>query len=114
MHRLIRIVSFVIILLGVVHVYFAFPVQMGEGTLWFIGAGMAIIFAGLLNMVALHRGGSRFTQGVAAAVNATTCGLFCFAIPILGEPQVYVGVTIFLITTIAFVVVLLRSKLSPP
>lgn len=86
-----------------VHIGFAFPLHMNIDTLWFVGAGMAIIFAGLLNLVAIDKGGSKFTKAVAIIVNAFNCVMFCFALPILNEPQVYVGITIFLITTVAFI-----------
>ena len=102
MHSLIRTISIIIILLGVVHISFAFPVYMNTDTLWFIGAGMAIIFSGLLNLIAIDRGGSKFTKWVAVVVNVFNFGMFCFALPILNEPQVYVGITIFLLSTIAF------------
>ncbi len=83
---------------------------MNTDTLWFVGAGMSIIFAGLLNLVAIDRGGSKFTKGIAILVNALNCVMFCFALPILNEPQVYVGIIIFLITTVAFIVELIRHK----
>ena len=82
---------------------------MNTDTLWFVGEGMAIIFAGLLNLVALDRGGSKFTKAIAVVVNAFNCTMFCFALPILNEPQVYVGITIFLITTLAFIFDLVRN-----
>lgn len=82
---------------------------MNTDTLWFVGAGMAIIFAGLLNLVAVDRNGSKFTKSLAVIVNALNCTMFCFALPILNEPQVYVGITIFLITTVAFILVLVRN-----
>lgn len=110
MHNLIKIVSYLIILLGIVHIGFAFPLYMNEGTLWFVGSGMAIIFAGLLNLVAIDRGGSKFTKVIAAITNAFNCIMFCFALPILNQPQVYVGIIIFLIPTIAFFVELSRRR----
>jgi uncharacterized membrane protein len=82
---------------------------MNTGTLWFVGAGMAIIFSGLLNLVAIDRGGSRFTKLIAVIVNAVNCAVFSFALPILNEPQVYVGITIFLLTTVAFIFDLVRN-----
>ncbi len=83
---------------------------MNTGTLWFVGSGMAIIFAGLLNLIAIDRGGSKFTKVVAVIVNAFNCIMFCFALPILNQPQVYVGITIFLITTIAFISSLVTAR----
>ena len=110
MHSLIKIVSYIIILLGVVHISFAFPLHMNTDTLWFVGAGMSIIFAGLLNLVAIDRGGSTFTKIVAVLTNAANCAMFCFALTILKELQVYIGITIFLIVTVAFIVELTRHK----
>lgn len=78
--------------------------------LWFVGAGMAIIFSGLLNLVAIDRGGSTFTKRIAAIINVINCVMFCFALPILNRPQVYVGISIFLITTVAFTSELTRHK----
>ena len=89
MNKLIVIVSAFIILLGVIHIGFAFPLYMNTYTFWFIGAGMAIILAGLLNFVAIDRGGSRFTKTIAIIVNAINCAGFCFSLPILNQPQVY-------------------------
>jgi hypothetical protein len=86
---------------------------MNTETLWFVGAGMAIIFSGLLNLVAIDRGGSKFTKAIAVIVNAFNCAMFCFALPILNQPQVYVGITIFLITSIAFLYSSITDKARP-
>lgn len=110
MHSLIKIGSYFIILLGITHVSFVFPLNMNTDTLWFVGAGMAIIFSGLLNLIAMDRGGSKFTKWIAVITNAVNCAMFCFALVILKEPQVYAGITIFLITTVAFIVELIKDK----
>ncbi len=86
---------------------------MNTVTLWFVGAGMAIIFAGLLNLVAIDRGGSKFKKAIAIITNAFNCAMFCFALPILNEPQVYVGIVIFLISTSAFIYSLIMDKAKP-
>ena len=83
---------------------------MNTDTLWFVGAGTAIIFAGLLNLVAIDRGGSKYTKVIAIICNALNCAMFCYALPILNEPQVYVGITIFLVTTVSFLINLLKNK----
>jgi hypothetical protein len=93
-----------------VHIGFAFPLYMTPDTLWFIGAGMAIIFSGLINLVAIDRGGSKFTKRIALIPNVINCVMFCFALPILNEPQVYVGIITFLITTVGFIVELATHK----
>jgi len=74
-----------------------------------VGAGMSIVFSGLLNFVALDRKGSKFTKSIAVIVNALNCTMFCVALPILNEPQVYAGIIIFLITTVAFIFDLVRN-----
>ena len=112
MHKLLKIVSYVIILLGLVHISFAFPLYKNTDTLWFVGAGMAIIFAGLLNLVALDRGGSKFTKTIALIINALNSLLFCFALSILNEPQVYIGISIFEMTTGAFFIEVIKHKFT--
>lgn len=99
-----------ITLLGVVHITFAFPIRLNTDTLWFIGSGVAIILAGLLNLVVIYRGGSAFTHTVALICNALMCGLFCFALLVLNEPQVYFGVIIFLLVSIAFALLFGRVR----
>ncbi len=86
---------------------------MNTDTLWFLGAGMSIIFSGLLNLVAVDRGGSKFTKAIALIVNILNCTLFIFALSILNEPQVYAGIIIFLVTTIAFIVAIIRDPAAP-
>jgi len=108
-HRLIKIASCIIIVFGIVHISFAFPLHMNTDTLWFVGAGLAIIFSGLVNLIAIDRGGSKFSKWIALVTNSINCALFCFALLILKEPQVYVGIIIFLITTVAFIIELIRQ-----
>lgn len=58
---------------------------MNTDTLWFVGAGMAIIFGGLLNLIAIDRGGSKFSKAIAVFVNSFNTAMFCFALSILNE-----------------------------
>ena len=109
-NKLIRIVSCLIILFGIIHIGFASPFYADTDTLWFVGAGMAIIFAGLLNFIAIDRGGSRFSITIAVITNAMNCAGFCFALPILNQPQVYVGIIIFIITTVGFLIGLIKHS----
>ena len=83
---------------------------MNTDTLWFVGAGMAIIFSGLLNLVAIDRGGSKFTKWIAVITNAVNCAMFCFALPIITETQVYAVINVFLITTVTFIVEITKNK----
>jgi hypothetical protein len=67
-------------------------------------------FWGLLNLVAIDRGGSKFSKVIAVIANAFNCTMFSFALPILNQPQVYVGITIFLLATALFIILLSRSE----
>ena len=111
MKFIIKIVSVAIILLGLIHTYFAFFCHyMDVDNLWFLGAGFAIIFAGLLNFVALDKGGSTFTLTVSLLVNAVLCGMFFYATSILNDPQVYIGISLFSLATISAFLNLLKFR----
>ncbi len=110
MRIVIKIVSIAIIIFGLLHIYCATCRTMDTDTLWFIGSGFAIIFPGILNLVALDRGGSRFTLVTALIVNVLVLLLFCFALFILNELQVYIGIAVFLISSIGFAVQLMNSQ----
>lgn len=111
MKFIIKIVSFAIILIGLIHTYFAFFCHyMDIDNLWFLGAGFAIIFAGLLNLVAIDRGGSKFTITIALIANALMCGMFYYAIPILHSLQVYIGISLFFITTVTFLIQIIKLR----
>ena len=62
---------------------------------------MAIVFAALLNLVAIDRGGSRLTKGTAVLTNALMLYyLFCLYLP---NHRFNAGIFIFLITKVAFI-----------
>lgn len=109
-HSLLKIISTFIILLGVLHISFAFPIDKNIETLWFIGAGFSIIFSGLLNLVSINKGGSGFTKSIALFANVVNCIMFCYALSILNQPQIYVGIGLFVIASAIFVIDLLTSK----
>lgn len=111
MRTVIKIASVVTVLLGLLHTYFAiFCHYMDVENLWFLGSGIAIILVGLLNFVALSKGGSKPALAIALIASLILCGMFVYAIPILKNAQVYIGVVVFLITTIGFAVELAKSR----
>jgi hypothetical protein len=101
MKATIQILSLIIILLGVLHISFAFPLYANTDTLWFVGAGMAIIFVGLMNIITLDTEKKRSLY-ITLICNLLNCLLFCVALAILNEPQVYLGIGIFAATSICF------------
>lgn len=97
----IRIIAVAAILLGLIHTYFAFFCHYeGEEKLWFLGGGFAVIFAGLLNLIAIERGASKFAITIALMVNGIMTAMFIYAIPLLGGTQLYAGITLFASATI--------------
>lgn len=97
MKRLQLVIAVLIILLGIVHVSFAFPiVELTEGTLWFIGSGVALVLSGLINGIASESGVSKRTKWIALLCNILMCGLFILSIPVVQGPQVYAGIGLFL------------------
>jgi hypothetical protein len=96
MKRIQYIISLLIILLGMVHITFAFPIdRLTEGTLWFIGSGVALILAGLINWIASDSVISQKTKWIAFVSNILMASLFILAIPIVEGPQVFIGVGLF-------------------
>jgi hypothetical protein len=84
------------LLLGVTHTAIGFYCrQFSEGTLWFIGSGIAVIFAGLFNMLMILAP-SKQTRFITLAVNVAVAALFVLAMQVISGVQVYVGIGLFM------------------
>lgn len=91
------VVTVLILLLGAVHTGMGFYCkELSEGTLWFIGAGIAITFAGLFNL-AMILTPVKPVRIIALVVNAAMAGLFVYAAQVLHGAQVYIGIVLFVI-----------------
>ena len=99
-----KISTGLIIALGLLHVLFTAH-DYGEFTLramWFLGTGVAIILAGFLNVVLMRDvGRDRLVQWLCHLTNLTFTVLFTFALTLLSQPQVFVGVALFAVATIS-------------
>ena len=116
LNRLHRISTFLIVALGMVHL--GFTPYYDDGwtldALWFAGSGFAIIFAGFLNLIATSEVGKhRLVWALCLTVDLISTALFTAALILLREPQVFVGIFLMLVATIA---TLLRRRrlLVPP
>ena len=92
---LYQIATGLLIALGVVHVWFTRYAYDGFSldALWFIGSGMAIIFAGLLNIVMLRGAGKdRVVWWLVFGTNLVLVLGFAVSLLVLKEPQVFVGI----------------------
>jgi hypothetical protein len=101
-----KITTGLIIALGALHT--GFTVQNYEGftldAMWFLGSGIAIILAGFLNVAAIRVGGrDQVVRYLCLTANLIFVALFAAALWLLSQPQVIVGVILFLVATIAVV-----------
>lgn len=102
-----KITTGLIIALGALHC--AFTARNYESfsldAMWFLGAGVAIILAGFLNVAALRVGASDWViKYLCAAANLFFAALFAVALWLLSQPQVFVGVVLFTVALIAVMV----------
>lgn len=95
---LYKISTYLVIALGIIHVLFTIQAY-GRWTLnamWFLGAGLALIFAGFLNLILIRDKGLDPVVRLLCLIADTTCFLlFGAALFLLTEPQVYVGLALF-------------------
>jgi hypothetical protein len=96
--------SWLIVALGCAHLAFTFHDydEFSMRAFYFFGSGLAIVFAGFLN-VALIRGGGRdhVIKLLCLVANVTCALLFAAAILMMRQPQVFVGVALFTFVAIA-------------
>ena len=101
---LYKISTLLIVALGLVHVLFTIQAY-GRWTLnamWFLGAGLAIVFAGFLNLILIRDKGNDPLVRLLCLIADWVCFLlFGAALLILTEPQVYVGLALFAFESVA-------------
>jgi hypothetical protein len=98
-----KILSGIIIALGVLHVsvtfhdYDSFSVR----ALWFASAGVAIILAGFLNVILLRDVGKDKVVWILCLItNLIFAVMFVLALLVLPQPQVFVGAGLFIAATL--------------
>jgi hypothetical protein len=105
--KLHRIVSYLIVALGVAHILYTARVynRFTLGAFWFIGSGIGIVYAGFLNLVFLKIGGrDRLVWTFCLLANLVSVALFVVGWFLIGEPQVLVGILLFACALIATLV----------
>lgn len=101
LYQIRTILGCIMILLGIIHIGFAFPISVfEEGHLWFIGSGVAIVLSGMFNVAAVVNCRQRWFAYLTLVVNLIMFTLFIVAIGPIKEPQVYVGCFLYLATAI--------------
>jgi hypothetical protein len=106
-----RVLAVLIILLGLIHISFVFPIiTLNAGVLWFIGTGCMLVFSGFLNLAAVQYCAKSLIGYLTLASNIICLGLFILSLWVMREPQVYIGITLFLVATIILVVALILME----
>lgn len=97
LRRVHQISTYLAITLGVVHLCFTpFAYQVfTHNTLWFFGAGMAIVYAGFLNLAHLAHPAANTLRVLCLIASVLTGLMFAIALSVVPEPQVFVGLTLF-------------------
>ena len=105
------ICAWLIVALGCAHLLFTFHDydEFSLDAMWFAGAGLALVFAGFLNVAHL-RGGGRDTlvRALTVLTDALCAVLFVAALSLMRQPQVFAGVALF--TLAALCAALLKGE----
>ncbi|MES2376678.1 MAG: hypothetical protein V4553_08870 [Bacteroidota bacterium] len=106
-----RVLAAIIILLGLIHISFVFPIiTLNEGVLWFIGTGCMLVFSGFLNLAVVQYCAKSLIGYLTLISNIICMGLFILSLWVIKEPQVYVGIALFFVATLILVVALILME----
>ena len=103
MNTVHKIVSALIVLLGLAHCGFTFLNYSGLSmdAFWFLGAGIAIVLAGFLNVALIRvRGRDTVIWLMTLLTNLAFLLLFGLATFMLRESQVFVGLALFFLAAL--------------
>lgn len=94
------IVSYHIILFGLIHICFVYCLDNFDTyALWFTGAGIAILFAGFINLIRT-KSDETIVFSICVLTNSIITLLFMNALFAMQKPQVYVGIVVFAVAFI--------------
>ena len=96
--------TYLIIALGVLHLLFTFHDydEFSLRALWFASAGFAIIFAGFLNLISNRLAGrDALARTLCFISNLASTALFVAALWLMRQPQVFAGVLLFAVASVA-------------
>jgi hypothetical protein len=100
MKKLYKISSYLLILLGLIHIAFTpvFEPTFSPSAVWFAGAGLSLVFLGLLNLIAIQaKKYSIFSACLIANLISIIYGLLIIiAVP---QPQAFAALVLFIAVT---------------
>ena len=113
MRTTISTLGWIAVLMGIIHILFVFPIsEFRLGHMWFIGSGIAILFAGFINLLGQTSQKTKTSFVLVLFSNVIMCFLFIVGTFVLHEPQVYIGIVLFAALSV-LTVLNKRSNTSP-
>lgn len=97
MKRLHRITAYLLIALGLVHIGFANFGNFTERSLWFVGAGLAAIFGGFLNLVLTRAAGDAMIRTLCHAANVLLVAFFVVGVVLTPQLQAFCALALVLV-----------------
>lgn len=100
MKKVHLVVSILVVILGLLHIAVTFHDfdHLSMNAVWFAGSGVAIVLAGFLNIAMLRDvGNDRVICAMCIVTNVVFLLGFAGATFMLPQPQVYVGLLLFLV-----------------
>ncbi|QTE45954.1 MULTISPECIES: hypothetical protein [Mucilaginibacter] len=106
-----RVLATIIILFGLIHISFVFPViTFNISMLWFIGSGFMLVFSGFLNLAVVQYCAKSLVGYLTLVSNIICLGLFILSLWVIREPQVYIGIALFFVATVILVAALVLME----
>jgi len=99
-----KICAWLIVTLGCAHALFTLHDydEFSLRALWFFGSGLALVFAGFLNVAHLRAAGrDPLVRALTVLTNVLCALLFVAALSLMRQPQVFVGVALFAFAALA-------------
>jgi hypothetical protein len=114
MRRVHTIAAWAIIALAAIHLSLTWQYSGGQlrsmRALNFAGSGVAILVAGLMNVMAGRVRHDRLTRGFCVATNVTMAVLFTWGFAVLPQPQVVLLWVLFAVAAVTSVFVTRRPR----
>lgn len=96
MKRIHLVAAYLLIALGVVHICFANFANFTERSLWFVGAGLAAIFGGFLNIVVSRASGDAMIRTLCHVANVLLVAFFIVGVLLTPQAQAFCGLALVL------------------
>jgi asparagine N-glycosylation enzyme membrane subunit Stt3 len=104
MKKLYKILSYLLILLGVIHIAFTpvFVSTFSPAAVWFVAGGLALVFLGLLNLIAIQAA-KRLTFSTCLIANLIGIVYGILIVIAVTEPHAFAALVLIILVTLGSV-----------